>query len=144
MSPALGRLVGRIGRRGAALLFFFGLDVVYCAGLLTVPQPLTPFYAWMAGVMPLAAWAAVWGGVALVCLWYAFRVHDTAAFMAAVGLKVAWGMLSFFGWAYGHVDRGWITAVVWLMFAAFVFLIAGGIPAAPPRPAGRRWEWIRS
>jgi hypothetical protein len=144
VTSALGRLAARIGRRGAALLFFTGLDIVYCVGLLTVPHPLTPFYAWMAEVMPLSAWALIWGAVAVVCLWYAFRIHDTAAFMCAVALKVGWGMLSFFGWAYGHVDRGWITAVVWLMFSAFVFLIAGGIPAAPPRQAERRWVWIRS
>ncbi len=137
-------LTARIGRRGAALLFFVLLDAVYCYALLAAPRPLVPFYAWMAGIMPLGAWAACWGAVGAVCLLYAFRTYDTPAFMAAVALKVGWGMLSFFGWLSGVVERGYVSAVIWLAFAAFVYLIAGGIPAAPPRPAGRWRTWIRS
>ncbi|GLW32283.1 hypothetical protein [Actinoplanes regularis] len=144
MTGGAGRLAARIGRRGSALLFFAFLDAVYCAALLTAPRPLVPLYAYLAGVMPLGTWAAVWGGVGMACLVYAFRAYDTVAFMCAVALKVAWGLLSFWGWAFGHVDRGWLNAVIWLAFACFVFLIAGGIPAAPPRPIGRRWVWIRS
>jgi hypothetical protein len=137
-------LAGRIGRRGAALLFFVLLDAVYCYGLLTAPRPLVPFYAWMNHIVPLGLWAAAWGTVGAICLWYAFRLYDTPAFMAAVALKVGWGGLSFFGWIAGTVDRGYVSAVVWLGFAAFVFLIAGGIPAAPRRPAGGWRAWTRS
>jgi hypothetical protein len=136
----------RIGRRGAALLFFALLDGIYCYGLLTAPRPLVSFYAWMNEVMPLPVWAAGWGLVGLICLVYAFRTYDTVAFICAVGLKVCWGLLSLFGWVDGVVDRGYISAVIWLAFAAFVFLIAGGIPAAPVRPprSPRRWlPWTR-
>lgn len=137
-----GGLGARIGRRGAALLFFTLLDAIYCYALLSAPRPLVPFYAWMANIVPLTVWAACWGGVGGLCLLFAFRTYDTPAFMAAVGLKVAWGLGSFFGWIAGAVDRGYVTAVVWLGFAAFVFLIAGGIPSAV-RPQ-RRWRpWTR-
>jgi hypothetical protein len=132
----------RIGRRGAALLFFVTLDSIYAIGLLFAPRPLVPFYAWMNTVMPLPLWAAGWAVVGLVCLVYAFQAYDTPAFMAAVGLKVAWGILSLLGWINGAIDRGYVSAVIWLAFACFVFLIAGGIPAAPPRPP-RRWSWTR-
>jgi hypothetical protein len=139
MTRAAAYLAARIGRRGAALLFFVLLDVVYCYGLLTAPRPLVPFYAWMNDIMPLGTWAACWGLVGAVCLVYAFRTHDTPAFMAAVGLKVAWGLLSLLGWLAGAVDRGYLSAAIWLGFAVFVFLIAGGIPG----PA-RRWRpWTR-
>ncbi len=141
---AAQRLAFRLGRRGAALLFFTVLDLVYCVGLLSTPQPLVPFYAWMDGIMPLPVWAAYWGFVAAVCAFYAFRTHDTAAYMAAVALKVAWGLLSLLGWLAGAVDRGWINAMIWLAFACLVYLIAGGIPAVPERPVGRRWVWTRS
>lgn len=144
MTGPLGRLTARIGRRGAALLFFVFLDAIYCVGLLTVPRPLVPYYAWLAEILPLSVWAGYWGLVAAVCLWYAFRVYDTPAFTAAVALKVGWGLLAGFGWIAGQVDRGYVSAAIWLGFAAFVFLIAGGIPAAPARPEGRRWVWIRS
>lgn len=142
--PAARSVAARVGRRGSALLFFTLLDAVYCYGLLAAPRPLVPFYAWMNAVIPLPVWAAGWGLVGFMCLLYAFKAYDTPAFMAAVGLNVGWGLLSFFGWLAGAVDRGYVSAVVWLGFAAFVYLIAGGIPAAPPRPASRWRQWIRS
>ena len=81
----------------------------------------------------------------MICLVYAFRVYDTAAFMFAVGLKVGWGLMALFGWLAGAVDRGYVSTVIWLGFAAFVYLIAGGIPPAVARPEPGRWrQWIRS
>jgi hypothetical protein len=73
---------------------------------------------------------------------FAFATRDTAAFMAAVGLKVGWGLPAFFGWTSGRVPLGYVSAVIWLAFAAFVYLIAGGIPPAPR--SERRWLWSRS
>lgn len=139
---ASATLLQRVGRRGAALLFFTLLDFVYCLGLLTVPRPLSPFYAWMDHVAPLSAWAGAWGAVGIICFFYAFRQYDSPGFMAAVGLKTGWGLLSFLGWAAGTADRGYVSGVIWLAFAAFVFLIAGGIPPAPQRPSRRR-TWTR-
>lgn len=139
------KLTQRIGRRGAALLFFTMLDFVYCYALLTAAQPLAAFYEWMDSKVPLTAWAVVWGGVGLICLVYAFRTYDTVAFMAAVALKVAWGLFALFGWIAGEVDRGYVSAVIWLGFAAFVYLIAGGVPPATPRTVPGRWQlWTRS
>lgn len=125
-----GRLASRIGRRGAALLFFTLLDFVYCFYLLTGPRPLSPLNAWMDAVMPITVWAACWGSVGTACLVYAFRTYDTPAFMAAVALKVAWGLNALLGWISGLVPIGYLPAVIWLAFAAFVYLIAGGIPPA--------------
>lgn len=136
------RLASRIGRRGAALLFFALLDEVYAFALLTAPRPLTTFYAWMDEIMPLPVWAACWAAVGLICLGFAFALRDTAAFMAAVAIKVGWGLPALFGWIGGAVPLGYVSAVIWLGFAAFVYLIAGGIP--PPLRSERRWLWSRS
>ena len=141
MVSAAGRLGARIGRRGAALLFFTLLDLVYCLSLLTSPRPLSPLYTWMDTLVPLPAWAAVWGTVGTVCLWYAFRAYDTPGFMAAVALKVAWGLNALLGWLTGAVPLGYVSAVIWLAFAAFVHLIAGGIPPGVRRGAGRWRAW---
>lgn len=138
------RITARIGRRGAALLFFALLDAIYCLGLLTVPRPMPEFYAAMDGYLPLAWWAAAWAAVGVVCLAYAFSSWDSPAFVAAVVIKVAWGLFALLGWLSGSVDRGYVSSVIWLGFAAFVFLIAGGIPQAPPRTAGRFLPWNRS
>jgi hypothetical protein len=132
----------RIGRRGAALLFFTLLDLVYGYALWVAPRPLSPLYAWMDRLMPLPMWAAVWVAVGLICLVFAFMVHDTAAFMAAVALKVAWGGPALVGWVTGDVPLGYMAAVIWLAFAAFVYLVAGGIP--PAIRSERRWLWNRS
>jgi hypothetical protein len=135
-------LLRRVGRRGAALLFFALLDFVYAYALLTAPRPLTAFYAWMDAIMPLPIWAACWATVGAICLWFAFMIRDTAAFMAAVAIKVGWGLPALFGWTSGMVPLGYLSAVIWLAFAAFVYLIAGGIPPAPA--SERRWMWSRS
>lgn len=136
------RLATRVGRRGAALLFFALLDIVYAVALLTATRPLTTFYAWMNAIMPLPVWAACWAAVGVVCLVFAFALRDTVAFMAAVAIKVGWGLPALFGWINGAVPLGYLSAVIWLAFAAFVYLIAGGIP--PPLRHERRWMWSRS
>lgn len=138
----MSALTRRIGRRGAALLFFALLDLVYAFALLTAPRPPTAFYVWMGQIMPLPAWAACWAAVGVICLVYAFMLRDTPAFMMAVSLKVAWGLLALFGWVHGIVPLGYLSAVIWLAFAAFVHLIAGGIP--PAQRSERRWLWSRS
>jgi hypothetical protein len=135
------RLLDRVGRRGAALLFFAGIDAMWAFALLNPPSPMTPAYAWPATVAPLWAWALAWAGVGLVCVVFAFRRHDTPAFTAAVTIKVLWGGIVVLGWITGQAERGYVLATFFLAFAAFVFLIAGGIPAPPPRPVkARRWK----
>jgi hypothetical protein len=135
-------LAARIGRRGAALLFFALLDFVYAYYLLNAAHPLTTLNAWMDTVLPLPVWAACWASVGLTCLGFTLARRDTVAFMAAVAIKVGWGLPALFGWLGGEVPLGYLSAVIWLAFAAFVYLIAGGIP--PPEPAQRRWLWTRS
>jgi hypothetical protein len=136
-------LARRVGRRGAALLFFAVLDLVYCYALLRPPPGQLPeAYRWPQTVMPLWAWAACWGAVGVLCLVSVFLARDTAAFTAAVGLYAAWGLLAMWGQVMGVAQRGYVSAVIFLAFAAFVHLIAGGIPTAPARREGR--AWIRS
>jgi hypothetical protein len=132
-------VLARIGRRGAALLFFALLDSVWCYGLFTLPRPLAPVYAWMAQILPLWVWAGCWGAVAVICLACAPLRYDTPAFVAAIMIKVAWGLLSLFGWLSGVVERGYVSAAIWLAFAAFVLLVAGGIPPPLHRRAVTKW-----
>jgi hypothetical protein len=124
----------RIGRRGAALLFFSLVDFVYCYALLFPPPgPVPESYRWPQVLMPLWVWALCWGAVGVICVVGAFMRHDTMAFTAAVALKLAWGTLAVVSQALGVSQRGYVTAVVWFAFAAFVYLIAGGIPAGRGR-----------
>lgn len=120
------RFSGRVGHRGAALLFFALLDLVYAGSLAWAPATVrsTPAYAWLTGYLPLWAWAALWCAVGLLCLVQAFLKADRAAFAAASLLKVGWGVLHVAGWLLDAVPRGYVSAVIWLALAGFVQVIA--------------------
>lgn len=123
----------RIGRRGAALLFFAFLDLVYCWSLLTPSAAArdSPSLRFIAGIAPLWVWAGLWGAVGLVCLCCAFLRRDQVGFTAAIAIKVMWGLLLVGAQAVGGVDRGYVSAAVWLALALLVGLISGW--PEPPR-----------
>jgi hypothetical protein len=119
----LGR---RIGRRGSALIFFAFLDFVY-AGSIASPPPSarnSPSLAFAATILPLWAWAVLWAVVGLICLVAAFRSRDRWAFAAAMALKTLWGTTFLLGWLFVGLERGYVSAVVWLVFAAWIFIIS--------------------
>ncbi|HZM83761.1 MAG TPA: hypothetical protein VFC19_49210 [Candidatus Limnocylindrales bacterium] len=125
----------RIGRRGAALLFFAFLDIVYCLSLLTPTQAARDSAAlrFAAAVAPLWAWAGLWGTVGVVCLFCAFLRRDQVGFTAAIAIKVMWGLLLVGAQLFGDVERGYVSAAVWLALALLVGLISGW--PEPPRRA---------
>lgn len=127
----------RFNRRSEALLFFAALDFVYAYSLLVPLQPVNEQQQWMATKLPLWVWGGLWLIVGVLCLVFAFLIWDTIAFTAAVAIKVCWAILSLFGWIDGAVPLGYVSAVIWLVFAWFVFRVAGGIPP-PARPIWRR------
>lgn len=126
MRRILANLWHRLGRRGTFLLFLTVLDLLYGLSLAkpaaTARQSPTVHY--IAHIAPLAAWAALWLAVGVVCAVGAFARRDQWAFASAMGLKVLWGVTFGCGWAIAGLDRGWVSAVIWLAFAAVVFLIA--------------------
>lgn len=116
-----------VGRRGRVLLFFGSLDLVYAVSL-TAPDAesrRTAFFTWLADIAPLWVWAIAWGGVGAVCVWQAFCRRDQAGYAAAVSLNVFWGLVSAAGWLFGGVERGYVSAAVWLGLAALVMVISG-------------------
>lgn len=125
-------LAQRIGRRGCALLFFALLDIVYAASLLSAPT--SGSYRFLASMLPLAAWASLWAAVGALCLVQAFMRTDRAAFAAASLIKVMWGVVQLLGWILADLDRGYVSAIVWLALAGFVHVIAGW---AEPARLGR-------
>ena len=140
MRRAAAGLRRRVGHRGSALLFFAVLDFVYCYSLLVPSRDAreSPTLKFLAAIVPLWAWAIAWGSVGVVCLAKAFRRRDQAAFALAIGIKVLWGLVSLGGWLIGDVDRGYVSAAVWLVFAAFVGIIASW-PEPPPGWKERAW-----
>ncbi len=108
-----------VGLRGRALLFFGSLDLVYSVSLIA-PDRTTraaPFFAWLAGIMPLWFWAIAWGGVGATCLWQALCRRDQIGFTAAACLNVFWGLACLGSWLFGGVERGYVSSVIWLGLA---------------------------
>lgn len=135
---AIGR---RLGRRGSALLFFATLDVIYGWSLLDPTSSVTANdgYRWVASLFPLQVWGVIWLFVGLLCLIGAFVHEDSIAWVAAMAIKVMWGTVWFCGWAIAGVERGWVSAAVWLPMAALVALLAGW----PEPGAGKAALWSR-
>jgi hypothetical protein len=123
----LARRVGRrIGRRGAFLLFLAVLDLLYSFSLAHPPAESlrSPTVVFIGDVLPLEAWAALWASVGVVCLVGAFGRKDRWAFAAAMFLKVLWGGTFLAGWLIAGLDRGWVSAGIWLPMAVLVYIIA--------------------
>lgn len=120
------KLLQRIGRRGAALLFFAMLDIVYAVSLAFPPEEakLSATFKFIKNVAPLAVWATLWCAIGLVCLVGAFQYRDRWAFTAAMGLKTLWGVTFLLGWILMGLERGYVSAIIWLAMAGWVYIIS--------------------
>lgn len=126
-----------LGRRGAALTVFAGLDIAYAVRLLTVDPDGTQLYAWLHSLVPLWVPAVAWALAAVMCLAYAGRHVDWPAFVAAVVIKQLWAVMYLVGWATGVTQDGWVSACTWTAFAAIVVILAGW--AEPVAEEVRPW-----
>jgi hypothetical protein len=126
----------RVGRRGAALLFFALLDIIYAFSLFSPPAEArrSPTLHYVAAVLPLRVWSVLWLGTGIVCLVNAFRVSDRVGFAAAIAIKMIWGML-FVGGVFVHLDRAYVSAAIWLCLAGWVAIISTWPEPPDLRPA---------
>lgn len=129
----------RVGKRGTVLLFLVLLDALYSLSL-AAPAPearQSPTTRYIASIAPLWVWAMLWAAVGVICAVGAFTRRDQWAFACASGLKVLWGLTFALGWALAGLDRGWVSGVIWLAFAAFVMHIASWPEPTPGLNLGR-------
>lgn len=115
----MGKLLQRTGRRGAFLAFLALLDILVGYSLFSSP----PVRA-VDMLLPLHTWAWVWIAVGLILITGIPTRWDRLQYTLAVGLKAAWGLLYVNLWIQG-IPHAWVSAVVWLTFAATIFLVAG-------------------
>jgi hypothetical protein len=114
-------MVVRIGRRGSYLLFLALLDFVYGWSLISLANPTVANLH----IFPsTTVWGIAWGVVGLVCLVEAFATLDRLAFTLAVLIKFMWGMVMLFSWISAANPYGWISATVFLGFAALTSIVS--------------------
>lgn len=115
-----------VGRRGAVLAYLALVDLLFALSLYRPPAEPAPGLRFLASVLPLEAWGTAWLVVGVVCAVGAF-VHrvDRFAFACAVAIKTLWGGVYLLGWAVGCIERGWVSAVIWLGLAVLVMILAG-------------------
>lgn len=111
----------RIGPRGDVLLALGVIDVGQAISLVR-DQP-SASYEWFGSIAPLQAWAALWLGAAVVCIYHAFRRDDHFGYVAAVGIKLVWGVGCFAAWILADVTA--LGGVLWLMFSVIIWRVAG-------------------
>lgn len=137
----LCRIRRRVGVRGEFLLALALIDLVQCYRLSfpsqeTLASVTTQF---LATLLPLPVWGAIWGAVGVLCLVQAFQLADRWAFSAASMLKVAFALAHIAAWASG-VPQAWWSVAIWLVFARVVHVMAKvperPEPAVSPTPAG--------
>jgi hypothetical protein len=130
------RLRHRVGHRGACLLFFAMVDLVYGAILLVDrPNPGTTLSHIAANWPPMPVWGVAWIGVGLLCLIQAFMKDDRAGMVGAMAIKFSWGAAHFWAVADG-VDRALAGAVIWTMAIGLVAVVAHW-QEPPYDPGGR-------
>lgn len=121
---AWARVRHRIGRRGAALLFFAGLDLIYGYALaFPTPGQDSPTNRYFTAIMPPVALGSIWATVGVICLYHAFQRHDRFGFNAAIMLKMMWGGLALLGVWSAHVPIA--SPAIWLSLAGLVGILAG-------------------
>jgi hypothetical protein len=116
----------RVGRRGSFLLFLSLLDIVYAYSLF-YPTPSSiknPTSVFLMDIAPLSVWGTLWLVVGIICLIFAFRQNDAFGYGAAMTIKMVWGLTFLLGWIFAGVERGYISAAIWLVFAGVLALIA--------------------
>lgn len=123
----IGALRRKVGRRGLFLLFLALLDIIYGQSLFA-PAPSSiasgSVYEFASFVAPLRYWAFLWIGIGIILAVFAFKAKDRVGFAVAMFFKILWGGMFLFGWAFAGVDRGYLSAAIWLAFAGVVALIA--------------------
>lgn len=115
----------RIGRRGAALLFFAELDLIYGYSLAFPPRgiPPTATTRYFATLLPMDVWAAMWIVTGLACLVCAFLRHDRFAYAAAIAVKVMWGGLALMGFWFADLPP--TAGAIWVSLAGLVWILSG-------------------
>lgn len=136
MPDRLGHLRARVGRRGTILLILAFIDFAFGGSLIfpTAASRIAPAAVWRDHYAPTWMWGVAWMIVGAVLIVSAFMTNDEVGYTAAISLKIAWSLTALASWFLGGVERGWLSAAVWLVVSAMVYVISGWPEHGSPPP----------
>lgn len=137
MRAIAGRVLRRIGRRGAWLLFIALLAFAFASSLANASDAQRATFG---RVVPLWVWAVLWAATGVVCVVQAFVRDDRLGFSAAEVMLLLWAGLSFQAWLIGAQPRGWLGGLIYLGFAGGLWLV-GTWPEPLTVPAALDESW---
>ncbi len=120
------KIIHRIGRRGAFLIFLAMLDLIYGYSLAfpTVAATNSPGLLFLASILSLKLWALLWATIGVICFVFAFKRKDAPGYASAMFLKILWAIIFLLGWLFAGIERGYLSTVIWGTFAGILGLIA--------------------
>lgn len=121
----MSKLFNRIGRRGFFLLLL-SLMLLNAAYNLFEPTDRAlslPMYIFVSTIMPLDIWALLHLVAGLVSLFYVFKPKDGIGYGVVMGVIMLWALLAMLGWIFADVERGYSTAIIYLVFCTAIGLI---------------------
>lgn len=124
----------RLGRRGSILLILAVIDVAFGLSLIgpSAEALNSRSTVWREHFAPTWAWGSAWLFVGAILCVSAFMRHDATGYAAAIGWKITWGVITLASWLFGGVERGWVGAIIWFVFAGMIVIISGWPePVAP-------------
>lgn len=136
MRAVVRRACRQVGHRGALLILLGGICLLYGISLITTPPPPNPpglrLLLKFMGLHPWGVTLAVAGVVAVLCSplrqgrdWPGFAVLVLVWLPWSLSYLVSW-------WPEGSNPRGWVSALLFIAFAAIPAVGAGWEEPAPP------------
>lgn len=125
----VARRLGRaLGRRGAILLCYGTVWLLYGYGQIISPQPDQRGLDLLLRAWPLQVWGYLWITAGLMAIVFAWLPQglDTAGFVAVVAIALPWTLGYLVSWwPMGVFPRGWIAAAIWGVITAPVGVVVG-------------------
>ncbi|AOT24051.1 hypothetical protein SEA_SUPPI_23 [Arthrobacter phage Suppi] len=114
------------GARGAVLLGFGGMSVVFGLAYLPTPISIIPPIPLGLGLIdsliPLGYWGGLWFLIGLYLIFGAFRQDQSRAMALFAGMCAVWGLSYTWAWITGMVEgnptssRLWVASTVYMSF----------------------------
>lgn len=148
----LERMTDRFGRRGACLILFGVAWVIVGIGIEVDPPPREPGVLIIHELLPHWLRASLWAATGAAAAWVGARARldrdDTWGFVAIVAMPIERFISFLVSWLiYATTDllahwfpavevtgynRGWYSAVVWLIVVLALLVISGWRNPSPP------------